>query len=254
MKKNLYSIMNEANEQELEALLENAECEMPEGVSAENIASKIKIKRQKAKAKARAAWLRFGAAAACFALIVAAVPTAQYFLGATTRTETNTTIVSSTVALIQPELGFVTTPSIAYPDSVSYTYHLPLEGDVCLAKEVFFKLEEGRLRETWRELLAPFFEHCGLEVTVAEWKMTETDAKTESDGQTVTHTPGVKTVHIYLEGEATLDDHTLKCLVNTIDSISYVRYIKLYMNGEPVAIDGVCPEEGFVNFSINTAE
>jgi hypothetical protein len=243
MKKNIYIIMSEADVPELEALLENTECEMPEGISAENIAAKVKIKQKKARAKARAAWLRFGAAAACLALIIAAVPTAQYILGATQSTTSRT-----------ETLLHINTPSIAYPTSISYTYHLPLKDGTCLAKEIFFELEEGKTKETWRELLAPFFEHCGLDVSVAEWKLTETGAKTETDGEVVTHTPGVKTLHLYFESEEVLDDHTLKCLVNTIDSISYVRYIKLYHNGEPVAIDGNCPEEGFVNFRIDAKE
>lgn len=253
MKKNLYNIMNEASAQELEALLENVDCGMPEGVSAENIASGVQKKRRNAALKVRTCLLRFGAVAACLALIIAAVPTAQYFGGNSATDEKIYGPVAPNIGAL-PEIGFVTSPSIAYETSISYFYYLPLEGDVCLVKEIFYKLEEGKLKETWRELLAPFFEHCGLDVTVAEWKMTETGAKTESDGQTVTHTPGVKTVHIYLEGEEKLDDHTLKCLVNTIDSISYVKYIKLYMNGEPVAIDGICPEEGFVNFHVTKAE
>ena len=249
MKKNIYNIMNEASEKELETLLENIECEMPEGVSPENIAANVAKKRRKAAVSARTRWLRYGAVAACFALIAAAVPTAQYFGNAYT---TDNKLYHEGIT----EIGFVTSPSIAYADSVSYLYYLPLENDICLAKEVIFKLEEGRMKETWRELLAPFFEHCALDVTVADWKLTETGEKTEvsEDGQFVTHTPGVKTVHIYLEGEEELDDHTLKCLVNTIDSISYVRYIKLYMNGEPVAIDGKCPEEGFVNFHVTKTE
>lgn len=251
MKKNLYIIMSEAEIPELEALLENTECEIPEGISAENIAAKVIIKRKKAKAKARAAFIRFGALAACFALMIAAVPAAQFILGKTDMTKANTENV------FQTELGFVTSPSIAFDTSISYLYYLPLENDACLVKEIFFKLEEGKMKETWRELLAPFFAHIGTDTSVAEWKLTETDGKTEvsADGNFVTHTPSVKTVHIYLEGEDALDDHTLKCLVNTIDSISYVRYIKLYMNGEPVAIEGKCPAEGFVNFHIaGTAE
>ncbi|MBQ9745739.1 MAG: hypothetical protein IJW21_02830 [Clostridia bacterium] len=255
MKKNLYSIMNEANEREMEALLENIEYEMPEDVSQANIAAKAAMKRRSAAIKARTLWLRYGAVAACFALIVAAVPAAQHF-GNPYATNDKLYHEGSTNGVSIPEIGFVTSPSIAFETSISYLYHLPLEDGSVLCKEVFFKLEEGHMKETWRELLAPFFEHCGLDVTVANWKLTETDANTEvsPDGQVVTHTPGVKTVHIYLERTAVLDDQTLKCLVNTSDSISYVRYIKLYMNGEPVAIDGECPEEGFVNFNFVKAE
>ena len=70
MKKNLYNIINEAEAKELEALLENVECEIPEGISAENIAAKVQKKQQKARAKARTLWIRTGAAAACLALIM----------------------------------------------------------------------------------------------------------------------------------------------------------------------------------------
>jgi len=251
MKKNIYIIMSEAEISELEALLENTECEIPEGISTENIAAKVIIKQKKARAKARKAWLRFGAAAACLALIIAAVPTAQYLSDSGA---SGNKIYHEGVNSGKTELGFVTSPSIAYADSISYFYYLPLESDVCLVKEVFFKLDEGKLKETWSELLAPFFEHCRLDVTVADWETTTVGEKTESDGQVVTHTPGVKTVHIYLEGKDMPDDHTLKCLVNTIDSISYVRYIKLYMNGEPISIEGKCPEEGLVNFHVTKAE
>ena len=120
MKKNIYIIMSEAEAPELEALLENAECDMPEGISAENITIKVLEKRKKAKARARALWLRFGAVAACFALIIASVPTAQYIFGATAQTTENNKIAFET------ELGFMTVPSIAYPDSLSYNYYLPL--------------------------------------------------------------------------------------------------------------------------------
>lgn len=249
MKKNLYTIMNEANEAELESLLENTEFETPEGVSMENIAEKVAKKRRNAALRARTRWLRYGAVAACFALIAAAVPTVQYFGNANT-TDNKLYYEGET------ELGFFTEPSLAYPSSVSYLYHLPLNDGTCLAKEIFFKLEKGVLKETWKELLAPFFEHCKLDVNMVDWKMTTVGEKDEvsADGQVVTHTPGVKTVHIYLEGNETLDDHTLKCLVNTIDSISYVKYIKIYHNGAPVAIDGECPTEGFINFHVNKAE
>ena len=240
MKKNIYIIMSEAEAPELEALLENAECDMPEGISAENITIKVLEKRKKAKARARALWLRFGAVAACLALIIAAVPTSQYILGTTAGT------IQETQNILKTELGFDSL--IGHPDSISYNYYFPLENGSVHCQEIVFKLENGKHNETWRELLAPFFEHCALDVSVANWELTVEGEKTESDGQTVTHTPGVKTLHLYFEGGELPDAHTLKCLVNTIDSITYAKYIKLYWNGAPVAIDGVCPEEGFINF------
>ena len=130
MKKNIYIIMSEAEAPELEALLENAECDMPEGISAENITIKVLEKRKKAKARARALWLRFGAVAACLALIIASVPTAQYIFGATAQTTENNKIAFET------ELGFMTVPSIAYPDSLSYNYYLPLENGSVLCQEI----------------------------------------------------------------------------------------------------------------------
>ena len=257
MKKNLYNIMNEATEKELEALLKKAECEIPEGISAENIAAKVRKKRRNANIKARTRWIRYGAVAACFALIVATVSTAQYFHKSSDNKlyHEGTNLNGNNISLL-PEIGFVTAPSLAFDTSISYTYYLPLEDGTCLAKEIIYKLNDGKLEETWRELLAPFFEHCNLDVTVAKWELATVGEKTEvsPDGQTVTHTPGVKTLHIYFEGEAELDDHTLKCLVNTINSISYVKYVKLYYNNTLVSIDGVCPEEGFTNFNVNATE
>ncbi len=238
MKKTLYDIMNEAEAGETAALLENIECEMPEGVSEAKIKSKT-LKKCGVKKKSA---LRYGALAACVALIIAAVPTVQNFVGGTTSTEDKRATENGIYEVI--------VPSIAYPDSIAYTYYFPLKNGEVLCKEIIFKLEEGKSKETWRELLAPFFEHCELDVRVTDWKVTAPGEKTEvsADGQTVTYTPGSKTLTLYFEGTAELDDHTLKCLVNTIDSISYVKHHKLVYNGAPVAIDGECPEEGFTNF------
>jgi hypothetical protein len=36
--------------------------------------------------------------------------------------------------------------------------------------------------------------------------------------------------------------------VNTLDSISYVKYFKIVYGGKYVSIDGKCPEEGFTRF------
>ena len=244
MKKTLYDIMNEAKTDEIDTMLENIKCEMPDGISTKNIKEKTLKKCGIKKKKSRTLIVRYGALAACLALIVAAVPTAMHFGN------------SNTTDRRYPEIGGENgiyqeiTPSIAYPTSVSYTNHFPLKDGSVLCKEMFFKLEEGKMKETWKELLAPFFEHCALDVTVADWKLSTSGEKTEisEDGKTVTHTPGSKTLTLYFEGTAKMDDHTLKCLVNTIDSISYVEYIKLVYNGEPVSIDGECPAEGFTNF------
>jgi hypothetical protein len=249
MKKNIYIIMSEAEVPELEALLENAECEIPEGVSAENIAAKVQIKKKKARAKARANMIRFGAAAACLALIIAAIPTAQYIIGATAETKTHT----ETATQLLPYWS--TAPSITYADSISYTYYFPLEDGTCLAKEIIYKLDNGKLNKTWPELLAPFFEHCKLDVAVVKWETTTEGESTQlsPDGKVVTHIPGTKTLHLYLESNELLDDRTLECLVNTAGSISYAKYIKLYHNSEPVAINGECPEEGFTNIKYGTS-
>ncbi len=242
MKKTLYDIMNEAEAEEITALFENIECETPAGVSAKNIKAKT-LKKCGFKKKAKHTLWRYGALAACITLIVAAVPTAYYF--------NNRTIKDKPQRV--PEDGIyveVITPSIAYPDSIAYAYYFPLENGEVLCKDVIFKLENGKSKETWKELLAPFFEHCGLDVRVVDWKITAPGEKTEisEDGETVTYTPGAKTLTLYFEGTAKLDDHTLKCLVNTIDSISYLKYHKLVYNGVPVSIEGKCPEEGFTSF------
>jgi hypothetical protein len=244
MKKNLYDIMNEAEASEISALLENTECEIPKDISIKNIKEKTLKKCGFKKKALRSHIMRYGALAACVAIMAAAIPTAIHF-GNTITTDRRYPETGGENGIYQE-----ITPSIAYPTSVSYTYHFPLEDGSVLCKEVFFELEEGKLKESWRELLAPFFEHCKLGVSVTDWKLSTTGEKTEisEDGKTVTHTPGSKTLTLYFEGTAKMDDHTLKCLVNTIDSISYVEYIKLVYNGEPVSIDGECPEEGFTNF------
>ncbi len=248
MKKTLYDIMNEAEAGEIAALLESIECAPPAGVSVNNIKAKTLKKCGVKKKKARALMLRYGALAACIALIVAAVPTLYYLNNDTNGGNGGNEGKGEKV----PENGVYEQidPSIAYANSISYTYYFPLENGEVLCEEVIFKLEEGKLTETWKELLAPFFEHCALDVSVTDWKLDTTGEKDEisADGNVITHTVGVQTLTLYFEGTAELDDHTLKCLVNTIDSISYVHYIKLVYNGTSVSIDGECPEQGFTSF------
>ena len=244
MKKNLYNIMDEADENDLGSLIENIEYEENREFSSENIIKRVSSKRKKDHRRIRAAMIRFGAAAACIALIVSMNPTVKKHLfegGAASNQAPKT------------ELGIIT-PSIAHPDSIPYDYHLPLEDGSVLCKPIFFKLHDGKMKETWKELLAPFFEHCKLDIEATSWKISTTNSVTVDNGNgTVTHTPGVKTLTIYLTGpeDITLDDRTLKCLVNTIDSISYVKYVKLNYNGNPVSIDGKCPEEGFSAFKFS---
>jgi hypothetical protein len=167
---------------------------------------------------------------------------------------------TSTTAPANTELGIfeetVTVPSIGYPTSISFVYYLPLANGECLAEEIFYKLDKGKLDKTWTELLAPFFEHCKNDVKAIDWKLDTVGEKTEvsDDGNFVTHTLGVKTLTIYLDGTAELDDHTLKCLVNTLNSISYVKYFKIVYGGEYVSIDGKCPEEGFTQFGVSCSK
>ena len=79
MKKTLYDIMNEAKTDEIDTMLENIECEMPDGISTKNIKEKTLKKCGIKKKKSRTLIVRYGALAACLALIVAAVPTAMNF-------------------------------------------------------------------------------------------------------------------------------------------------------------------------------
>lgn len=238
MKKNLYNIMDEANEKELENIIENIECTIPNGVNVKSIKEKT-LKKCSIKRNSISMWIRTGAIAACLALIISTVPTVM-----------NHTANNTTNGLKITELGVATQPSIWYPDSISYTYYYPMKNGECYVADVFIKLTDGKSDETWTTLLARFFDYCELDVTVTDWRLDKTGEQTvvSPDGKTVTHTPGVATINIMMEGTEVLDDHTLKCLVNTIDSISYAQYIKLYYNGEAVSIEGNCPEEGFTNF------
>ena len=238
MKKNIYDIMDEANEKELDSIIQNIEYHIPSGINTKSIKEKT-LKKCGVKRKPLSMWIRGGAIAACLALIITAIPTAM-----------NYTSNQTTGDLKITEIGIATQPSIGYPDSISYTYYYPLENGVCYTEDVFIKLTNGKSDETWATLLTRFFDFCKLDVTVTDWKLDKKGEQTvvSPDGKTVTHIIGVTTVSIMLEGTATLDDHTLRCLVNTIDSITYAQYIKLYYNGEAVSIDGKCPEEGFVNF------
>jgi hypothetical protein len=246
MKKNLYNIMDETNEKELGTLIDGIEYDENCEFSAENISKKVYYKRKRDKNRIRAAIIRFGAAAACIALIISMYPTVKYFAGSENTNGAN----------IQTELGIAEiSPSIAYADSISYDYFFPLQDGSVLCEPIFFKLHDGKMKETWKELLAPFFGHCDINVTVSNWNLTTSGESTVDNGNgTVTHTLGVKTLTIYLTGphDLVLDDHTLKCLVNTIDSITYAKYIKLEYNGAPVSIEGKCPAEGFTNFHIDT--
>ncbi len=264
MKKNIYEILENTNEHQLEKLTENIEYDVPSDISAKNIEEKVFAKTGIAKPKkklSRTLFIRFGAAAACLALVLCAYPAIKNL------SQDGQEIIKETGAAggyfqVTPE--FATNEKnaeafteVAVENQMIYRYFYPTEdGNVssALFKET---LIDGRSSETMQSHMERFFKLCGIiGITVVDSKV-EDSSKTEySDfgGETiVTHT-SAKTLILTIEGEAELSEDAKKCLINTLYGLSYCRYFKVIYNGEPISIDGETPENGFTRFELNAEE
>lgn len=250
MKKNLYDIMNEAEEKNIETLANGIEYQTPSDISEERIEAKVMAKTGLIKPKkklSRTLFVKCGAAAACLAIIIYAYPIAKGIASSQNdiATEKNAEVTTN-YALHQPEIGCAT--------SNTYVFFYPDGNGNCVPHFYTETLNNGESSETMKTLIARFFSLCGIEgVTVVDSKVTDTSTTeyhTFQGMDLVGHTVGTKTLTLTLEGTATLDDFTLKCLVNTLDSISYADYFKIIYNGNFVAIDGKTPEQGFTKFDI----
>lgn len=248
MKKNLYDIMNEADEKNLGTLIDGVEYETPSDISEKRIEAKVMAKTGLTKTKkkiSRALFIKWGAAAACLALIICAYPMVKNF----TEQQPNET------GKINIDTHKLAAEEFAYEKEMTYTFYYPAANGLCNTFKYTETLNEGKSSETMVTLMTRFFDLCGINGIIVVDSKVETEGEkteySEFQGQTiVTHTVGKRTLTLYLEGTADLDDFTLKCLVNTLDSISYADYFKISYNGELLAIDGEIPESGFTKFDI----
>ncbi len=265
MKKNIYEILENTNEHQLEKLTENIEYDVPSDISVKNIEEKVFAKTGVAKPKkkfSRTRFIRFGAAAACLALVLCAYPAIKNLSqdGQEIIRETGDEGglgVAPGFATNEKNAEAFTEVAVGNQIQMMYRYFYPTEdGNIssALFKET---LIDGRSSETIQSHMERFFKLCDIKgITVVDSKV-EDGSKTEySDfgGETiVTHTPA-KTLILTLEGEAELSEDVKKCLINTLDTLSYCRYFKVIYNGEHISIDGETPENGFTKFELNAEE
>lgn len=261
MKKNIYEILENTDEHQLEKLTENIEYGTPSEISLKNIEEKVFAKTGVVKPKkklSRTRFIRFGAAAACFALLFCAYPAVKHL------SQDGQEIIKETGAaggfipqFATDEKNVELSTEIAVESQMTYRYFFPAE-DGSIASAVFKEvLTAGRSSETMKSHMERFFKLCGIKgITVLDSKV-EDSSKTEySDfgGETiVTHTPA-KTLILTLEGNNEFSEDVKKCLINTLDDISYCKYFKVIYNGEYISIDGETPENGFARFELNAEE
>ena len=262
MKRNIYEILENTDEHQLEKLTENIEYDVPSDISAKNIEAKVFAKTGVAKPQkklSRTFFIRFGAAAACFALLLCAYPAIKML------SQDGQEIIKETGSAgggLFPEISTNEKNAAAFTEAAAenqmlYRYFYPSE-DGSITSAVFKEvLTDGRSSETMQSHIERFFKLCGIKgITVLDSRV-EDGSKTEySDfgGETiVTHTPA-KTLILTLEGEAELSEDVKKCLINTLSGLSYCKYFKVIYNGSAISIDGETPENGFTRFELNAEE
>ena len=263
MKKNIYEILEDTNGKRLDELTDGIEYEIPDGISLENVKSKVFAKtgavKQKKKAS-RAVFIRYGAIAACFALLLCAYPAVKML-------SSDSTELGKQVETGTYPAGFGVTPDTstgellkesAYESQMTYRYFYPSEDGSIVSASFTEKLTDGKSAETMQSHMDRFFKLCGIkDITVVD-STVDDSSKTEYsefEGEgVVTHTAGVKTLILTIEGEAELSEDVKKCLINTLDGLSYCKYFKVIYNGELISIDGETPENGFAKFELNAEE
>ena len=261
MKKNIYEILENTDERQLEKLTKNIEYELPNDISIKNIEAMVFSKTGVAKPQKKSTFsrfIRYGAIAACFALLLCAYPAIKNLsagnqeiikgpgnysaLGEISGSGTD----NKTVTEIANE--------IAYDNIMTYKYFFPNE-DGTISATIFTEyLNEGRSSLTMNDHIQIFFKYCYIknislisskvdDVSVTEYK--------EYGGETVVSYTPVKILTLTLEGDTELSEDVKKCLINTLDGISYCKYFKVIYNGEYISIDGETPENGFTEFELN---
>lgn len=154
---------------------------------------------------------------------------------------------------------------IAYTDEEQLMlYYIPNgDGTYTQVQESLITEEDGETSEediTLSDAVIRYFELCkengfAEDVTLDSVETDTVDGTEKSNGDgTVSYMVGYSTAYIYLEGETSADE-VFVGLVNTVNNSTVIadgfyRYVKLYLNGEAVSINGDCPEEGFENFDI----
>jgi hypothetical protein len=260
MKKNICDILENTNDHQIEMLTNDIEYEVPNDISIKNIESMVFSKTgvtNKKKKFSRNVFIRYGAIAACFALLLCAYPTIKHLSTGGQEIIKVTDNNSALGAITGPATDTENAIEIATENIMTYKFFFPNE-DGTISYDTFTEyLDEGKSSLTMNDYIQIFFKYCYIknvslisskvdDISVTEYK--------EYDGETViSYTPS-RILTLTLEGSTELSENVKKCLINTLDGISYCEYFKVIYNGEYISIDGETPENGFTKFELDVVD
>jgi hypothetical protein len=101
----------------------------------------------------------------------------------------------------------------------------------------------------FEEILAKYLDYCSYPLDV-EYSAERVGERTETDGELVTHYPGVGVASVLLSGRGEPDELMYKCLVNTVISSTANSYVNIDYNGKKINIGGIAAPEGNAFFPL----
>lgn len=101
----------------------------------------------------------------------------------------------------------------------------------------------------FEEILAKYLDYCGYPLDV-EYSAERVGERTETDGELVTHYPGVGVANVVLSGRGEPDEFMYKCLVNTVITSTANSFVNIDYNGKSINIGGVAAPEGNAFFPL----
>lgn len=101
----------------------------------------------------------------------------------------------------------------------------------------------------FEEILAKYLDYCGYALDV-EYSAERVGERTETDGELVTHYPGVGVANVILGGQSEPDEFMYKCLVNTVITSTANSFVNIDYNGKSINIGGVAAPEGNAFFPL----
>ncbi len=102
----------------------------------------------------------------------------------------------------------------------------------------------------FEEILAKYLDYCGYPLDV-EYSAERVGERTETNGELVTHYPGVGVANVILSGRGEPDEFMYKCLVNTVITSTANSFVNIDYNGKNINIGGIAAPEGNAFFPLS---
>ncbi len=134
---------------------------------------------------------------------------------------------------------------IAPAPDAGFVWYVPVEDGMYEA----FKITGVPKGTTFEEILTKYLDYCGYVLDV-EYSAERVGERTETDGELVTHYPGVGVANVILGGQSEPDELMYKCLVNTVISSTRNSYVNIDYNGKNINIGGIAAPEGNAYFQL----